>query len=60
MKHEVGDIVWLQGNGWDTHPLLVVGIIGDHEHIQVMSMENNKYIWTFPPITLHTRPQETV
>ena len=58
-KHEVGNIVWLHGNGWDTHPLLVVGIIGDYEHVQVMSMKNDKYIWTFTPQQLHTHPQET-
>ena len=57
-KHEIGDLVWLHGKGWDTHPLLVVGIIGEQGQIQVMSMKNDKYIWTFVPQQLHTRPQE--
>ena len=57
-KHEIGDLVWLHGKGRDTHPLLVVGIVGNHAHIQVMSMKNDKYIWTFVPQQLHTRPQE--
>ena len=58
-KHQVGDIVWLHGNGWDTHPLIVVGIIGDHAHIQVRSLKNG-YDWTFTPQQLNTRPQEKV
>ena len=55
--HQIGEIVWLHGKGWDTHPLLVVGIIGENAHIQVMSMKN-EYIWTFTPQQLHPHPQE--
>ena len=58
-KHKIGDLVWLHGKGWDTHPLLVLEIIGDHDHIKVMSMRNDKYIWFFTPSQLHTHPQET-
>jgi hypothetical protein len=58
-NHEIGHIVWLHGKGWDTHPLLVLDIIGDYEHIKVMSMKNSKYIWHFTPQSLHTQPQET-
>jgi hypothetical protein len=56
-NHEIGHIVWLHGKGWDAHPLLVLDIIGDYEHIKVMSMKNSKYIWYFAPQSLHTRPQ---
>lgn len=49
--------MWLHGKGWDTHPLLVVGIIGENAHIQVMSMKN-EYIWTFTSQQLHPHPQE--
>ena len=59
MKHQIGDLVWLRGKGWDTHPLVVVGIIGENAHIQVMSMKND-HIWTFTPQQLHTHPQEQV
>ena len=56
-KHQVGEMVWLHGKGWDTHPLLVVGIIGEHAHIQVRSTKNG-CDWTFTPQQLHSQPQE--
>lgn len=58
MKYEIGDLVWLRGKGWCTHPLLVVAIIGDHEHIEVMSTKDNSRIMSFVPQSLHTQPQE--
>lgn len=57
-KHEIGDIVWLHGKGWDEHPLIVLDIVGDHDHVKVMSMRNDKYIWFFTPCQLHHRPKE--
>jgi len=57
-KHEIGDIVWLHGRGWDDHPLLVLEIIGDHDHLKVMSMRNNKHIWFYPPSSLYPHPKE--
>jgi len=58
IKHQIGDLVWLHGKGWDTHPLLVLEIIGEYDHVKVMSMRNDKYIWTFTPSQLHRNPQE--
>jgi len=58
MKHEIGDLVWLHGKGWCSHPLLVIGIIGDYRHIQVMSTNNNKLTMTFIPQQLHRQPKE--
>jgi len=60
MKHQIGDLVWLHGKGWCTHPLLVVGIFGDYKHIQVMSTKDNGLIMTFVPQNLHTQPRETI
>lgn len=59
MKHQIGDLVWLHGKGWCPHPLLVIGIIGNYEHIQVMSTVDNDLIMTFVPQNLHTQPLET-
>ena len=57
-KYQVGDLVWLHdGKGWDEHPLLVIGIIGDHENIKVMSTRNDKYVWFYPPCKLHNHPK---
>ena len=56
-KHEIGDIVWLHGKGWDTHPLIVVGIIGEYEHIVIRSTQKG-YDLTFPPSFLYPHPQE--
>ena len=58
MKHQIGDLVWLDGKGWCTHPLLVVGIIGDHKHIKVMSTQDSSWILTFVPEMLFTQPKE--
>ena len=59
MKHQIGDLVWLHGKGWCTHPLLVVGIIGDYKHIKVMSTQDTDWIMTFVPEMLFTQPKET-
>ena len=59
-RYEIGDLVWLHGKGWCTHPLLVVGIIGDYEHIEVMSTKDNGWIMTFVPQMLFTQPKETI
>jgi hypothetical protein len=58
MKYEIGDLVWLHGKGWWKHPLLVIGIIGDHQHVQVMSINNNSLMMTFVPQQLHRQPKE--
>ena len=57
-KHEIGDLVWLHGKGWDEHPLLVLDIIGEYDHVKVMSMRNDRYIWFFTPSQLHPNPKE--
>ena len=57
-RHQVGDIVWLHGNGWVSHPLIVVKIIGDYEHIEVFWSKNPSFQMTFSPSSLHTHPQE--
>jgi len=58
MKHQIGDLVWLHGKGWCSHPLLVVGILGDYKHIKVMSINDNSLLMTFPPQMLFTQPKE--
>jgi hypothetical protein len=60
MKYEIGDLVWLHSEGWGNHPLLVIGILGDQEHIQVMSTKDNGWVMTFVPYSLHTQPLETI
>ena len=57
-KHQIGDLVWLHGKGWNRHPLLVVSIIGDYEHIEVFWAKNPKIQMTFIPQQLHTHPKE--
>ena len=59
-RYEIGDLVWLRGKGWCTHPLLVIGILGDYRHIQVMSTNDNSLMMTFVPQNLHRQPQETI
>jgi hypothetical protein len=58
MKYQIGDLVWLHGKGWCTHPLLVVGILGDYKNIKVMSTHDSDWIMTFPPQMLFTQPKE--
>jgi hypothetical protein len=60
MKYQIGDLVWLHGKGWCTHPLLVIGILGDYKHIKVMSTKDNSFTMTFVPQNLHTQPRETI
>ena len=56
-KYQVGDLVWVHDSWRADHPLLVLEIIGNHDHIKVMSMRNNKHVWFYPPSSLHPHPK---